>query len=77
MNFLSIMEVDTNFSRCAHCKHYGATVACKASDRVYHWPCAVASGAFLEKSTLVMVSVESYDKVRAFLFINIPISKTY
>ena len=50
-------------TRCAHCRHYGATVACKASDRIYHWPCAVASGAFLEKSSLTMVSVESYDMV--------------
>lgn len=54
--------------RCSHCKHFGATVPCKASDRVYHWPCAVASGAFLEKSTLVMVSVESYDKVGLKIF---------
>ena len=51
--------------KCAHCKHYGASVACKASERFYHWPCAVASGAFLEKSTLTMVSVESYESVAA------------
>ena len=52
-------------TKCAHCKHYGASVSCKASDRVYHWPCAVASGAFLEKSSLTMVSVESYESVAA------------
>ena len=51
--------------KCAHCKHYGASVACKASERFYHWPCAVASGAFLEKSSLTMVSVESYEAVAA------------
>ena len=50
-------------TRCAACKHYGATVPCKASTRAYHWPCAVASGCFMEKSSLSMVSVESYDKV--------------
>jgi len=50
-------------TKCAHCKHHGATVQCKASDRVYHWPCAVASGSFMEKASLTMVSVESYDKV--------------
>ena len=35
------------------------TVQC----RVYHWPCAVAFGSFMEKASLTMVSVESYDKV--------------
>ena len=50
-------------ARCSSCKHYGATVPCKASSRLYHWPCAVASGCFMEKSSLTMVSVESYDKV--------------
>ena len=36
---------------------------CKASERVYHWPCAVASGAWLDKASLTMVSVEAYDRV--------------
>ena len=50
-------------TRCGYCKHFGATVPCKASDKHYHWPCAVASGCFMEKATLSMVSTEKYDKV--------------
>ena len=50
-------------ARCASCKHYGATVPCKASGKMYHWPCAVASGCFMEKASLAMVGVDSYDKV--------------
>ena len=50
-------------TRCGYCKHYGATVPCKASGKFYHWPCAVASGCFMEKASLSMVSTDSYDKV--------------
>ena len=50
-------------TKCAYCKHYGASVPCKASNRMYHWPCAVASGCFMEKASLTMVGVDSYDKV--------------
>ena len=50
-------------TRCGYCKHYGASVPCKASDKFYHWPCAVASGCFMEKASLSMVSTERYDKV--------------
>ena len=47
-------------TRCGYCKHFGATVPCKASDKFYHWPCAVASGCFMEKATLSMVSTERF-----------------
>jgi histone-lysine N-methyltransferase MLL3 len=63
LRFVSQAVLKGLTSRCAHCKHYGATVPCKASERIYHWPCAVASGAWLEKASLAMVSVEAYDKV--------------
>ena len=66
MRILKIFETfHLHFLRCEQCKHYGASVPCKASDKFFHWPCAVASGAFMEKSSLLMVSVENYEKVAA------------
>jgi hypothetical protein len=63
LRFVSRAVLNGLVTRCAHCRHYGATVPCKASERMYHWPCAVASGAWLDKASLTMVSVEAYDKV--------------
>ena len=63
LRFVSKAVLNGLVTRCAHCKHHGATVPCKASERVYHWPCAVASGAWLDKASLTMVSVEAYDRV--------------
>ena len=47
-------------TRCGYCKHFGATVPCKASDKFYHWPCAVASGCFMETATPSLVSTERF-----------------
>ena len=30
--------------KCAYCNHFGASVKCKASGKMYHFPCAAASG---------------------------------
>ena len=50
-------------TRYGYCKHYRASVPCKASDKFYHWPWAVASGCFMQKASLSMVNTERYDKV--------------
>jgi hypothetical protein len=55
-----------------YCKHFGASVRCKASGKFYHFPCASASGSFMQKSTLTLVGTDSLDKVashgKPFLF---------
>ena len=49
--------------KCVHCKHFGASVKCRASGKFYHFPCAAASGSFLHKPTLTLVGTESLSKV--------------
>ena len=49
--------------KCAYCNHFGASVKCKASGKMYHFPCAAASGSFMNKPTLTVVGTESLDKV--------------
>ena len=49
--------------KCTYCKHFGASVKCKASGRMYHFPCAAASGSFMHKPTLTLVGTESLSKV--------------
>ena len=52
--------------KCEHCKHFGATVKCKASGKMYHFPCAAASGSFMNKPSLTVVGTESLDKVSKY-----------
>lgn len=42
--------------KCSHCNHYGASITCKKDccTKVYHFPCATASGAFQELSTSLL-----------------------
>ena len=52
--------------KCAYCKHFGASVKCKASGKMYHFPCAAASGSFMHKPTMTLVGTESLDKVAKY-----------
>jgi len=52
--------------KCSYCKHFGASVSCKASDKFFHFPCASASGAFLSLSTLTMVSTEYLEHISRY-----------
>lgn len=52
--------------KCMHCKHYGASVRCKASGKMYHFPCAAASGSFMHKPTLTLVGTDSLSKVSGY-----------
>lgn len=40
--------------KCAHCNHFGASLTCKTDgcNRMFHYPCATASGAFQELQSL-------------------------
>lgn len=42
--------------KCSHCNHYGASIICKKEGctKVYHFPCATASGAFQNLSALLL-----------------------
>eukprot|EP00094_Tigriopus_californicus_P002578 TCALIF_02490-PA protein Name:"Similar to Kmt2c Histone-lysine N-methyltransferase 2C (Mus musculus)" AED:0.04 eAED:0.11 QI:0/0.63/0.25/1/0.81/0.66/12/0/2215 len=51
------------WQKCAHCKHFGASVKCKASGKFYHFPCGAASGSFMQKSTYLLVGAEYLTKV--------------
>ena len=52
--------------KCAYCKHFGASVKCKESGRMYHFPCAAASGSFMYKPTMTLVGTDSLSKVSSF-----------
>lgn len=52
--------------KCMHCKHFGASVRCKASGKMYHFPCAAASGSFMHKPTLTLVGTDSLSKVSGY-----------
>ena len=58
--------------KCVHCKHFGASVKCKASAKFYHWPCATASGSFMYKhkqekqDVRILVGTDSLEKVSEF-----------
>lgn len=40
--------------KCSFCGHYGASVTCnmESCSKIYHFPCATASGAFQELISL-------------------------
>lgn len=42
--------------KCSHCNHFGASLTCKADgcNRMFHYPCATASGAFQELQSLTV-----------------------
>ena len=58
--------------KCVYCKHFGASVKCKASGKFYHWPCATASGSFMYKhkqdkqEMRILVGTDSLEKVSEF-----------
>jgi hypothetical protein len=52
--------------KCLYCKHFGASVKCKASGTFYHFPCAAASGSFMHKPTLTLVGTDSLSKVSGY-----------
>lgn len=59
--------VNAMFTKCAYCKHFGASVRCKgakeSSKTFYHFACGAASGSFMNKPTLLLVGTESLHKV--------------
>jgi len=55
--------IEAAWQRCAHCKHFGASVKCKASGLFYHFPCAAASGSFMHKASMSLVGSASLAKV--------------
>lgn len=48
--------LESSSRKCSFCNHFGASVTCKMDGcaKVYHYPCATASGAFQELSSLTM-----------------------
>ena len=55
--------ITSAWNRCAHCKHFGASIKCKASGKFYHFPCGAASGSFMHKATLTLIGSASLAKV--------------
>ena len=56
--------LDAIGQKCAHCKHYGASLRCRGNNsKFYHFPCGAASGSFMQKSTLTIVGTDSLSKV--------------
>lgn len=41
-------------NKCSFCNHFGASLICKVEgcNKLYHFPCATASGAFQDIRTL-------------------------
>lgn len=48
------------FQKCEHCRRMGATIPCRAAGcpRLYHFPCAAASGCFQSMKTLRLLCPE-------------------
>ena len=63
---------DCMTQKCVYCKHFGASVRCKASGKHYHWPCATASGSFMYKhkqdkqDVRILVGTDNLEKVSEF-----------
>ena len=48
------------WQRCSHCTRLGASIPCRSPgcSRLYHFPCATASGSFLSMKTLQLLCPE-------------------
>lgn len=48
------------WQRCSHCTRLGASIPCRSPGcpRLYHFPCATASGSFLSMKTLQLLCPE-------------------
>lgn len=46
--------LDSSSKKCSFCNHFGASLVCKmdSCSKIFHFPCATASGAFQELSSL-------------------------
>lgn len=51
------------WQKCNYCKHFGASIRCRASGKFYHFPCGAASGSFMQKSTLSLIGMDSLTQV--------------
>ncbi|CAG5125367.1 unnamed protein product, partial [Candidula unifasciata] len=53
--------------RCAHCRKFGATVACCIPEcgKRFHFPCASAGGCFQDMKTLSLLCAEHIDQAEA------------
>lgn len=51
------------WQRCSHCTRLGASIPCRSPGclRLYHFPCAAASGSFLSMKTLQLLCPEHSD----------------
>lgn len=50
-------------TRCAFCSKYGASIHCKLCKSPYHYPCAIADGAFLEIDDISMICSNCIEKL--------------
>ena len=66
MNGVDLAVKSSVNQKCGYCKHFGASVKCKESGRMYHFPCAAASGSFMYKPTMTLVGTDSLSKVSSF-----------
>lgn len=55
--------VSALMQKCQYCKHFGASLKCKVSGKFYHFPCAAASGSFMQKSNYLVVGTDSISKI--------------
>lgn len=51
--------------KCFHCNHFGASLVCKVEGctKMFHYPCATASGAFQELSTVTVLCSQHISQV--------------
>ncbi len=64
--------IQAAWQKCAHCRHYGASIKCRAGgSRFYHFPCGAASGSFMHKGSLTLVGAPSLAKVAGIVEANL------
>lgn len=54
MTNLASLVVQSLSRKCTNCGHYGASLICKVAscNRIYHFPCATAAGAFQDSKSI-------------------------
>ncbi len=55
--------VNAMYQKCNHCRHFGASMKCKASGKFYHYPCGSASGSYMQVEPRLFVGHDSLTKV--------------
>ncbi|CAG0901310.1 unnamed protein product, partial [Cyprideis torosa] len=57
--------VKASITQCSYCHRFGASLGCRVPQckKVFHFPCAASSGAFLDRKSLTIICLDHIDRV--------------